>query len=72
MDDLAGKFRIDEVINGLVDDLNNFRAGKISNQSALTRAELAKQIMNGFRIVLNAQSILMTRAKPIKELEKKA
>jgi hypothetical protein len=39
------------------------RQGKISVEDARVRAELAKQVMNGLRLVINAQKYLEARAR---------
>lgn len=61
---LGERFNLDSVINGLACDLDELRAGKISVDDARVRAELAKQIMNGVRLVVNAQKYLEGRALP--------
>ena len=43
----------------------SLRAGEISVEDARVRAELAKQFMNGVRLVVNAQTLLAQRAKQI-------
>jgi hypothetical protein len=54
-----------QVINGLVSDLQELRAGKISTQDAIARSLLAKQIFNGVRIYLTGTKLLAERAKPV-------
>ena len=53
------------VIAGLVADLDELRAGKISVNDAVARSMLAKQIFNGVRIYLNGTKLLSDTAKPI-------
>lgn len=60
---LASKFNLDDVIVGLADDLKSLRAGDISPADAAVRAGLAKQIMNGVRLVISAQKFLEQRAR---------
>jgi hypothetical protein len=60
---LAERFSLDEVVNGLADDLRALRAGRISVEDARVRAELAKQIMNGVRLVINASKYLSEGAR---------
>jgi len=62
---LNERFSLDSVINGLAGDLTALRAGKISVEDARVRAELAKQILNGVRTVVNAQKFLEGRALPL-------
>ncbi len=52
------------VITGLVSDLEDLRAGKISTGDAQARAALAKQVFNGVRLYLNATVMLSDAAKP--------
>ena len=60
--------RLDQVINGLVSDLEALRAGKISTNDAIARSLLAKQIFNGVRLYLNGTKLLATNATPVAEL----
>lgn len=46
------------VIEGLIGDLEELRAGKISVNDAIARSMLAKQIFNGVRIYLNGTKLL--------------
>jgi hypothetical protein len=62
---LAERFSIDTVINGLAEDLQQLRDGKIGVDSALARAALAKQLFNGVRLVIQGQRMLAENAKPI-------
>lgn len=50
------------VIAGLVSDLDELRAGKISVNDAVARSMLAKQIFNGVRIYLNGTKLLSDNA----------
>lgn len=52
-----------QVINGLVGDLQELRAGKISTQDAIARSLLAKQIFNGVRLYLNGTKLLAEQAR---------
>lgn len=61
---LGERFNLDSVIAGLASDLDLLRAGKISVDDARVRGELAKQIMNGVRLVVNAQKYLEGRSIP--------
>lgn len=60
---ISDRFSLDEIISGLAGDLASLRAGRISVEDARTRAEIAKQIMNGVRLVVNAQKYLEQRAR---------
>jgi CHASE3 domain sensor protein len=54
------------VVTGLADDLAKLRKGDISPADAHARAALAKQIMNGARLYLQAMQTLERRAKQVK------
>lgn len=62
---LSERFSLDKLILGIIEDLDDLRAGRISVKDAQARAELAKQAMNGVRLVVNAQRFLETRALPV-------
>lgn len=53
------------IIAGLVNDLNELRAGAISVNDAMARSMLAKQIFNGVRIYMNGTKLLSDQAKTI-------
>jgi hypothetical protein len=57
------------VIAGLVSDLDELRAGKISVNDAIARSMLAKQIFNGVRIYLNGAKLLSDGARPASAIE---
>lgn len=59
---LTERFSLDGLILSIINDLDDLRAGKISIKDAQARAELAKQAMNGVRLVINAQRFLENRA----------
>ena len=50
---IADKFSLDDVIHGLASDLVALREGKISSRDAKVRADMAKQIFNGVRLVVS-------------------
>jgi len=52
------------IITGLVGDLDDLRAGKISVNDAMARSMIAKQIFNGVRIYLNGTKLLSDNAIP--------
>lgn len=56
---------LDQVIRGLVGDLEELRAGKISVQDAIARSLIAKQIFNGVRLYLTGTKLLVGNAKDI-------
>lgn len=58
---LDERFSLEDVIGGLAGDLRALRAGSISIEDARTRAELAKQLFNGVRLVINARRHLESR-----------
>lgn len=58
------------VINGLVSDLEALRNGKISNNDAIARSMLAKQIFNGVRLYLNGTKLLADTAKNVTTQER--
>lgn len=60
---LGDRFSIELVIQGTADDLRDLRSGKIGVEDARVRAELAKQFMNGVRVMMNAQKFLEERAR---------
>ncbi|MGF7053951.1 hypothetical protein GGC47_003139 [Bosea sp. OAE752] len=62
---ISDRFSLEDVIGGLATDLTDLRAGKISVPDAMARAELAKQIMNGVRLVVNVRKVLEKNAKQI-------
>ena len=53
------------IINGLVSDLADLRAGAITVNDAMARSMLAKQIFNGVRIYMNGTKLLSEQAKPV-------
>lgn len=61
---LAERLNLSDLIAGLVDDLRELRAGKISVRDAHARAELARQILRGVHYVVVAQKFLEGRALP--------
>ena len=62
---LNERFSLDSIISGLAADLEAVRAGKMTVDAARAQAELAKQIFNGVRLVVNAQKYLEGRALPV-------
>lgn len=62
---LGERFALDAVIDGLAGDLVALRSGQISVPDALARAELAKQIFNGLRLVISGRRMLEKDARQI-------
>lgn len=62
--DLGDQYSLDAIVKGIADDLIALRAGAISIKDAQTRALLAKQYMNGVRLVINARRSLEDNARP--------
>lgn len=62
--DTADRYSLDMIVKGIADDLIALRAGQISIKDAQARALLAKQYMNGVRLVMNARQSLEAAAKP--------
>lgn len=58
---LSDRLGLEGVILGLAHDLSLLRAGQISVEDARVRAEMSKQILNGVRLVVNAQKFLEQR-----------
>jgi hypothetical protein len=69
---VSAQLVLENVITGLVGDLEALRAGKISVNDAIARSMLAKQIFNGVRIYLNGTKILSENAKAISQVNGEA
>lgn len=61
---LSERLDLATLIAGLIGDLKDLRAGKISNRDAHARAELARQVLRGVHYVVTAQKYLDGRALP--------
>ena len=59
---------IPSIIDGLIKDLDELRAGEISVNDAIARSMLAKQIFNGVRIYMNGTKLLSENARPAKAI----
>lgn len=57
---------------GIVNDLNQLRAGKISVADARARAELAKQALRAVGYVIQAQRFLSEQARELAAIEAQA
>lgn len=69
MHSLAERFSLSEVIDGLASDLKERRANVITIEDARVRAELAKQMIAGIRIYLQAQKFLEKNLDAQKSVE---
>jgi hypothetical protein len=63
--DIASPYSLDAIVKGIADDLIALREGRISIKDAQARALLAKQYMNGVRLVINARRSLESNARPV-------
>lgn len=61
---LADRLDLGTLVAGLLGDLKDLRAGKISNRDAQARAELARQVLRAVHYVVTAQKYLDGRALP--------
>jgi hypothetical protein len=68
--DTAERYSLDMIVKGIADDLVALRAGSISIKDAQARALLAKQYMNGVRLVMNARQSLEASARPAGRIAK--
>lgn len=66
--DIAPRVDLDEIIADLLGDLKAVRVGTISLRDARVRAEIAREIMRGFRLVIEARKFIAANAKPIPEI----
>lgn len=49
---------LNEVTLGLIQDLRDLRAGKITNTDARTRAQIAREIMRGVHLALEGMKVI--------------
>lgn len=66
---LDERFSLENIIAGLASDLEAVRAGSMTIEAARAQAEIAKQLFNGIRLVVNAQKYLEQRAIPVNSSE---
>lgn len=64
-ENLAEGLQLTGLIAGLIEDLKDLRAGKISVRDAHARAELARQILRGVHYVVVAQKFLEGNLKSL-------
>lgn len=62
---VADSLGLQDVVNGLAEDLKQMRAGEISPQEGVARAAVAKQLFNGVRLYMQALKTLESAARPI-------
>lgn len=62
---VSDQLGLPNVIAGLIGDLDELRAGKISVNDAVARSMLAKQIFNGVRIYLNGAKLLSDNSQKV-------
>jgi hypothetical protein len=67
-EDIGAEFDVPSIIRGLNQDLLDLRAGTITPNEAKVRADIAKQIFNGLRMVVTAQRFLSERARKLNEI----
>lgn len=67
--DIADGFDVPGIIRGLADDLKQLRAGTITPKEAQVRADIAKQIFNGLRLVISAQKFVSQKARKIEAID---
>lgn len=61
---VSDALQLPAIIGGLAADLQALREGKITNNDAIARSVLAKQIFNGVRLVLSTSKLLDGQLKP--------
>ena len=60
---LTQRFNLMSFTDGLIEDLDALRSGKISVREAMARANLAKQVLRGVHYVVTAQKFLSDNAR---------
>lgn len=68
---LNERFDLEAIIQGLASDLVAVRTGKMTVDAARANAEIAKQLFNGVRLIVNVQRTLEGAARPIELPEAK-
>ncbi len=68
---LNERFDLEAIIQGLASDLVAVRMGKMTVDAARANAEIAKQLFNGVRLIVNVQRTLEGAARPIELPEAK-
>ncbi|SOC42479.1 hypothetical protein SAMN05892877_11021 [Rhizobium subbaraonis] len=67
--DIGSAFDVPAIIRGLHQDLVELRMGGITVTEAKVRAEIAKQIFSGLRLVVQTQRYLSEKAKTVPAIE---
>jgi hypothetical protein len=62
---LDEQFDIATIVRGLASDLQQVRNGTMSIQQASAQADLAKQLFNGLRLVIQARKFLDAEMKAV-------
>lgn len=62
---LDEQFDIAAIVRGLASDLQRVRDGTMTIQQASAQAELAKQLFNGLRLVIQARKFLDAEMKAV-------
>ncbi len=63
---------LNEVTLGLIGDLRDLRAGKITNTDARTRAQIAREILRSVHLILEGMKVIQaTNSKAPKAIGKK-
>ncbi|MGV1823300.1 hypothetical protein [Agrobacterium vitis] len=70
--DIGSAFDVPGIITGLRQDLAELRSGTITAHEAKVRAEIAKQIFSGLRLMVQAQKYMAGNAKPITQISEVA
>ena len=55
---------LNEVTLGLIQDLRDLRAGKITNADARTRAQLAREILRSVHLALEGMKVIEATSAP--------
>ena len=64
-DTMADRLNMPEFVDGLVQDLKDLRAGKVTPHDARVRAELARQILRGVTLMVQATKFIQSGTKLI-------
>lgn len=59
------QIELKDVTVGLINDLNDLRAGKITNTDARVRAQLGREILRSIHIQLEGMQLIEQRAKQV-------
>lgn len=62
---LTQRFNLMSFTDGLIEDLDALRSGKISVRDAMARANLAKQVLRSVHYVVTAQKFLSDNARKL-------